>query len=144
MSRNVRKRIFSHVRLTNTDSSCASARPDESSSSARRPRSVCTFDCAGNYAHLDHCCLHMRQKRVCKVLYLDERLALWVNFSADILIFFSFLIFPGKQDLTIHANYLHKRHFAWNVKSCFLKIIIIIINYCQYADCWISQESGWD
>ena len=30
-----------------------------------------------------------------------------------------FLIFPRKQDLTFHANCLHWRQFAWNVKSCF-------------------------
>ena len=29
------------------------------------------------------------------------------------------LIFPRKQDLTFHANCLHWRQFAWNVKSCF-------------------------
>ena len=31
-----------------------------------------------------------------------------------------FLIFPRKQDLTCHANYLHWRQFAWNVRSYFL------------------------
>ena len=30
------------------------------------------------------------------------------------------LIFPRKQDMTFHANCLHWRQFAWNVKSCFL------------------------
>ena len=31
-----------------------------------------------------------------------------------------FLIFSRKQDLTLHANCLHWRWFAWTDKSCFL------------------------
>ena len=31
-----------------------------------------------------------------------------------------FLIFPRKQDLTLHANCLLQRQFAWSVKSYFL------------------------
>ena len=31
-----------------------------------------------------------------------------------------FLFFSRKQDLTFHANCLHWRQFAWNVKSCFI------------------------
>ena len=40
-----------------------------------------------------------------------------------------FLIFPRKQDLRFHANYLH-----WNVKSCFLE------KKYRFVVSWISPE----
>ena len=39
----------------------------------------------------------------------------WYFLNGDI-----FLIFHRKLDLTFHANCLHWRQFAWNIKSCFL------------------------
>ena len=52
---------------------------------------------------------------------LVERLALRVKFSADdILNFFFLIFFFRKLDLTFHANCLHWRQFALNVKSCSL------------------------
>ena len=42
-----------------------------------------------------------------------------------------FLFFPRKQDLTFHANYLLRRQFAWNVKSCFPGKIRKISSICQ-------------
>ena len=47
-----------------------------------------------------------------------------------------FLIFPGKQDLTLHANCLRRRQFAWSVKSCFLgknENSIICLLYTELA-----------
>ena len=45
-----------------------------------------------------------------------------------------FLIFPRKQDLTLHANcLLLRRQLAWNVKSCFLGKVRKIF---QNVFCW--------
>ena len=38
-----------------------------------------------------------------------------------------------KQDLTVHANYLHWRQYAWNVKFCFLEKIREVF---QNWVCW--------
>ena len=43
--------------------------------------------------------------------------------SADDKLMILFLIFPTQQDLTFHANCLHWRQFAWNVKPVFWKNI---------------------
>ena len=40
------------------------------------------------------------------VIVVGESLALWVNFSADDILKY-FLILTRKQDLTLHANFLH-------------------------------------
>ena len=42
-----------------------------------------------------------------------------------------FLIFPRKEDLTFHANCLHQRQFAWNVKTYFLGKIRKNISICH-------------
>ena len=42
-----------------------------------------------------------------------------------------FLTFPRKQDLIFHANCLHWRQFAWNIKSCFLGKIRKNISLCH-------------
>ena len=51
-----------------------------------------------------------------------------------------FLIFPRKQDLTLHANCLLRRQFAWNVKSCFLgkirKIFQNVVCWKFYPECY--------
>ena len=44
-----------------------------------------------------------------------------------------FLIFPRKHDLTLHANCLLRRQFAWNVISCFLEKIRKMF---QNVVCW--------
>ena len=51
---------------------------------------------------------------------------LWTNSADDKLIFF-----PRKKDLTFHANCLHWRQFAWNVKSYFLRKIRKNISKCR-------------
>ena len=54
------------------------------------------------------------------------------NSAVDKLMIF-FLIFPSKLDLTIHANCLLRRQFAWSVKSYFLGKIRKIF---QNIVCW--------
>ena len=50
-----------------------------------------------------------------------------------------FHILPRKQDLTFHADCLHRRQFAWNVKSCFLRKIR---NMLQNVVCWNFTQSA--
>ena len=44
-----------------------------------------------------------------------------------------FLIFPRKQDLIVHANCLHRRQFACNVKFCFLGKKIMSLLSAEFA-----------
>ena len=48
------------------------------------------------------------------------------------------LFFSRKLVLTFHANCLHWRQFAWNVKS----VLENKKNHPQFVVCWISQKSG--
>ena len=70
---------------------------------------------------------------------------LWANSADDKLIFF-FLIFPRKQDLTVHANCLLRRQFTWNVKSYFLGNIrkniskYLLLNFLPSM---LSLEKKW-
>ena len=50
-----------------------------------------------------------------------------------------FLILPRKQILIFHANCLHQRQFAWNVKSCFLRKIRKISSIC----CLLNLPREW-
>ena len=55
-----------------------------------------------------------------------------------------FLIFPRKQDLTVHVNCLHWKQFAWNFKSCFLgknKKNIINLPSAEFAREWLRLTS---
>ena len=70
-------------------------------------------------------------------MYLTTGLALWVKSSADdILNLFSY--FSQTQNLNVHANCLHCRQFAWNVKTCFLgknrKIVWYVICWNFYKE----------
>ena len=51
-------------------------------------------------------------------LVLVTVVTFWANLADDKLLYF-FFIFPRKQVMTFHANCLHWRQFAWNVKTCF-------------------------
>ena len=60
------------------------------------------------------------------------------NFSRRHFKYFSY--FPRKQVLTFHANCLHWRQFAWNVKSFFMRKIR---KYHQFVICcFFSPERG--
>ena len=51
----------------------------------------------------------------CKIITLLHPLPLsWLIQQTDDM----FLTFPRKKDFTFHANCLHWRQFAWNVKTC--------------------------
>ena len=59
-----------------------------------------------------------------------------------------YFVFPRKQDLKFHANCLHWRQVAWNVKmkTICMKCQIMFFgknkeNYHPFAICWISSES---
>ena len=58
-----------------------------------------------------------------------------------------FLIFPRKQNLTFHANCLHWRQFAWNVKTRFLgkrrKIFQNVICWKFYPECLAIKHFQW-
>ena len=61
---------------------------------------------------------------------------LWADSAKDkLIIYIYFFCFPSKQGLTFHANCLHWRQFAWNVKTCFLekKKTNIAENFTQSA-----------
>ena len=58
---------------------------------------------------------------------------LWANSADDKLMMF-FLFFPRKEDLTLHANCLPRRQFAWNVKSYFQGKIIKVFK--NVVVCW--------
>ena len=72
----------------------------------------------------------MLWKTLKKLLEVFQPSALWVKISADnILRYFSY--YPRKQVLTFHANCLHWRQFAWNIKTCFLGKIRKISSTCR-------------
>ena len=51
-----------------------------------------------------------------------------------------FLIFPGKQTLTIYANCLLRRQFAWIVKAYFLREIRIfqmVVRWKSHTACYM-------
>ena len=55
-----------------------------------------------------------------------------------------FLVFPRKQDLTFHANWIHWRQFLWNVKTCFLwKIKKKKISICCLLKILLRVLSSW-
>ena len=56
---------------------------------------------------------------------------LWTNSADDKLMIFFLFLFLRKYDLTCHANCLHWRQFAWNIKTCFLGNIRTNISICH-------------
>ena len=76
-------------------------------------------------------------RRNMKCIYTLAFTTLWAIFSRrQILIF---LLFPEKLDLTFHANCLHWRQLAWNIKSCFLgkirEIFKTVVCWKFYPEC---------
>ena len=63
-------------------------------------------------AHVLSGILRFNTQLIIDFLFSSPITACWVKNSADdILKYFFFLIFPGQQDLTLHANCLLRRHF---------------------------------
>ena len=57
------------------------------------------------------------------------------------------LLFSRKQVLTFHANCLHWRQFAWNLKTCFLRRkirkIFLYVGLCRkfYPECQVLRNN---